>query len=88
MVVRPFELARYRAVADFIPLADKLMIISLLGRPEETWPPTRNDLLRLCARSEAVDVAILNRDFGSLAAATNGHVYVYECAQVRAASGE
>jgi hypothetical protein len=84
-IVRPFELARYNAVADFIPWADRLMITSLFGPPEQAAPATRRDVELLCGSHEQVDVAILNRDFGGLAVATNGRIFLYECAQVRAA---
>jgi hypothetical protein len=88
LIVRPFELERLKVIAEFMPWADTLMITSLLGPAERAVPPTRADLINLCGRNEPIDVAILKHDFDHLASATNGRVFLYECAHVRAAGAE
>jgi hypothetical protein len=44
--------------------------------------PTADDLVRLC-RDPLLDVVVLEREFEGLYAATDGKLYVYDCAQVR-----
>jgi hypothetical protein len=64
---------------------DRLMIEAVFDADRDVLPPAEPDLLRMCRPKEQVDAAILPHDFGGLAAAANGRVYIYECAQVRSA---
>jgi hypothetical protein len=84
-IVRPFELERYEVMRKHLPASDDVMITAVFQRKEATVVSTTADLGRLCRPEEHIDVAILKHDFASLAAASNGHVYIYECADVRAA---
>jgi hypothetical protein len=84
-IVRPFELERYDAVGKFLSFTDRLMITSVFKPTQEVVSASEADLFRLCSPDEQIDVVILKHDFGGLAAASNGLVHIYECAQVRAA---
>jgi hypothetical protein len=83
-IVRPFELERYKTAGTFLSWGDRLMITSVFKPTRNTASPVTEDLLRLCGPEEQIDVAILKQDFSGLAAASNGPVRIYECAQVRA----
>jgi hypothetical protein len=85
-VVRPFELDRYRATSQFLSYSVKAMVDRLF-RPELGMsPPTTADLSRLCRPDEAVDVVVLQQDFDGLFSASNGRVFIYECARIRTAA--
>ena len=44
--------------------------------------PSTSDLAALC-HEDVIDYAILPDDFGALASASNGHVFVYDCQRLR-----
>ena len=82
-IVRPFEIQRFASFAPRFMPGDRL-IYQALFNPSEAVPPSISDLRRVCAEPEGVDVAILREGFDHLAAAGDGRVFIYECAQVRA----
>jgi hypothetical protein len=81
-VVRPFALEWHRSVERFMGPWDRMMALNLWGPDMNASAPTVADLRQLCRAEEDVDVAILGRNLGA-AAATNGRIYIYECARVR-----
>lgn len=83
-IVRSFELDRVRPIKRFLPASDKLMIDRIFKPERGTPAPTAVDLARLCQAHESVDIVILNQEFRELASATNGHISIYECANMRA----
>jgi hypothetical protein len=83
-IVRSFELERFRPIKRFMSASDKLMMEGIFKPERGTPAPTASDLARLCQASEPVDVAILKQEFRDMASATNGHISIYECANMRA----
>jgi hypothetical protein len=86
-VIRAFELQRYRAMEDRIPPASRSVVEYFFEPQRAASPPGVGDLVRLCRRDEGVDVAVLSQNFGSLASAHNGRVFIYECERVRGLTG-
>jgi hypothetical protein len=83
-IVRPFEIERRQAMGAYISFWDDVMNRNMFG--STSAPPSVTDLLRLCGPDEPVNVAVLRDNFGPLVSRTNGRVFVYECADVRAAA--
>lgn len=83
-IVRPFELERRQAMGPYVSFWDDVMHRNMFG--ETSAAPSVTDLLRLCGPNEPLDVAILRDNFGPFVSKTNGRVFVYECADVRAAT--
>jgi hypothetical protein len=83
-IVRPFETQFRNAIGPYLSFWGDMMHRNMFG--PTSAPPAVTDLLRLCGQDEPVDVAILRDNFGPLVSRTNGRVFVYECADVRAAT--
>ena len=83
LVIAPFELSRFRGFQDLLHDRDKFEIRRFFQRDLDSPEPTVEDLARLCHEPE-LDFAVLKHKFGDLYAASNGHVYIYDCRQVRA----
>jgi hypothetical protein len=83
-LVSPFEMDYLRRAGELLSpaLRRRFAYMSRHGR-DESEPPGRDDVLALC-RDERLDFVVLPDDYGGLAAAGNGHVFVYDCRALRA----
>ncbi len=80
-LARPFEVARLRDGPA--PYAEgNLRRLAVLRATYSDPPPTREDLLRL-ANDKNLDWVVLSQKFAGLYSATDGSVYVYNCARIR-----
>ena len=58
----------------------------LFETPLDAGPPTLEDLAAVC-REDGVDYVAVPEAFDAPGAANNGHIFIYDCRQVRAALG-
>jgi hypothetical protein len=79
-LLRPFETARLREFGG-IPRVLERQLEGSLNLP----PPSKADLLRVCAEP-GVDYVVLKQPFDHLYAATDGQWYLYDCRQLRSGS--
>jgi hypothetical protein len=84
MLVRPFEVGRYRGEEILLPEETKLAMRRLFKADFDCPGPALDDLRRLC-QEPGLDYVIVKEDFAGLAVAHHGELYVYDCRQVRAA---
>jgi len=81
-LVGKFEMHLQRGRTVFLGDAKKHGYEILFKTPFDGPPPTSDDLVRLCAEP-TLDYVVLPHEFAGLYAATNGRVYVYDCAKLR-----
>jgi len=86
VVVGPFEIETAKKYLPFMTEQRKHEFASLYRHDLAGPPPGPADLARLC-REAGLDFVVLPLAFDGLYAASNGHIYVYDCRQVRAALG-
>ena len=84
LVVQRFEQERMRRYLPFVPDEVKRNQEELFGTPLDVGPPTLDDLAAVC-RDDGVDFIAVTEPFDAPRAADNGHIYIYDCRQVRAA---
>ena len=84
-LVRSFELNRHGGTYGMPPENTKIMIRRLF-KPGLAAPEVGpEDLRRVCAIDEGVDVVLLDRALDDSFSASNGALFVYECAHIRTA---
>jgi hypothetical protein len=83
-IVRSFEFERFQPSKKFLAASDKMMMDGIFKPERGTQASSASDLIRLCQAIEPVDIAILKKEFRGLDSASNGHIYIYECANIRA----
>jgi hypothetical protein len=84
LMVRAFEIERFRDMEALVPEVYKLSIRRLFQADFDHPSPTVEDLGRLC-QEPGLDYVLAKQDIAGLATADNGRLYVYDCRQVRAA---
>lgn len=82
-LVGKFEMQLQRSRALFLNDSEKIGFEKLYKINFDSPPPTQDDLVRLCAEP-SLDYIVIPQEFPELYAATNGRVFVYECATIRA----
>ncbi len=85
-LVAKFEMARQRQEAIFLDDAKKVGMENLFHEKFDGPAPTALDLVRL-ANDPALDYIVIPQCFDGLYSATNGRVYLYDCAKMRNAGG-
>jgi hypothetical protein len=85
-LVRPFELDRLGRDAVFLPANRVWEQERLFSGDRNSEPPTRDDLLKLCADRE-LDFVVARQGFPGLYAATNGTWFIYDCRDLRTCVG-
>ena len=85
-LVAKFEMARQRQEAVFLDNAKKVGMENLFHEMFDGPAPTALDLVRL-ANDPALDYIVIPKCFDDLYSATNGRVYLYDCAKMRKAGG-
>lgn len=85
-LVAKFEMDLQRKQGLFLDDAKKLGMENLFREKFDGPAPTALDLVRL-ANDPALDYIVIPQCFDGLYSATNGRVYLYDCAKMRNASG-
>lgn len=82
LLVRAFEVDRFREGLVFMPDSNRRMIEGLFQADLETLTPTRADLERLCLE-EDLDYVILKQEFPGLVKRSFGQVHLYDVREIR-----
>jgi hypothetical protein len=82
-LVGKFEMQVFRDKSAFCSDSAKIGMEKLFRIPFESPPATLEDLTALC-REPSLDYVVIPQEFPGHSIATNGRVYVYDCAKVRA----
>lgn len=82
--VKRFEFERVRDILHLLPDEEKLRCRLLFGDEFDSLPrPGLADLQIVC-KDPAVDYVAVKERFEGLYSATNGEIYIYDCARIRA----
>ncbi len=80
-LIRNFEMARLRKQTMFLSDDVKEALESMYQTKFDGPGPSEADLARLC-QEPGLDFVVIPHEFPGLYAASNGRIFVYECAQV------
>ncbi len=83
IVVGPFEMDRFRESRD-VPAIVRMWISRFFALDYDSAHANVDHFKALC-QEEGIDFLLLTREFPGWVAAGNGHVFLYDCRQVRAA---
>lgn len=83
LVVRSFELDRYREQGRFVPEVRRRSLTRLFRGEPESARPSVEDFHRLC-REPDLDFAILKQEFPEYVSARSGSLFLYDVRRIRA----